>query len=177
MRADARRNYQLILTEAAAAFAERGLDTSLEDIARRASISIGTLYRHFPTRHALLDAVLGDRLRQLATARPQHGDADGTLTDWLGHFVAEATAYRGLAETVLAALADPDSRLHASCLAMHDTAAHLLRDAQQHGTIRSDVHIDDLLLLATALAWSAEHRPGQPADRLSNLLVDGLRRR
>ena len=93
MRADARRNYDRLLAETAAAFAERGSDdVSLEEIARRAQVGIGTLYRHFPTRHALLEAVYRDQIETLAAEARQHFDhADNPGTKRPAHHT-----YKGL---------------------------------------------------------------------------------
>src|ERR1700677_1307593 len=119
MRADARRNYDVLLSVAAQCFAEQGTDASLRDVARKAGVGIGTLYRHFPTREALLEAVLGsrfDRLRERAdelaatASSPQQA-----LGDWLAEFAAGSVTYRGLPNEVMSALHDRESPLHASC--------------------------------------------------------------
>ncbi len=99
MRADARRNYERLVATATAAFAERGAEASLDDIARRAGVGSGTLYRHFPTRQALLEAVYRDQVEELCSqarellASPSPGDAFAT---WLRAMASYMTTKRGL---------------------------------------------------------------------------------
>src|ERR1700733_8279606 len=92
MRADARRNYELLVAQATEAFAERGADdVSLEEIARRAGVGIGTLYRHFPTRQALLEAVYRDQvdaLEVLVAGLLQSDSPGAALAEWLAALMA-----------------------------------------------------------------------------------------
>ncbi|MEV0129200.1 helix-turn-helix domain-containing protein [Dactylosporangium sp. NPDC050688] len=180
VRADARRNHDLLLTAAREAFAARGTDASLRDIARQAGVGIGTLYRHFPTREALLEALLASRfdaLRQRAeqlSAAAAPGDA---LLEWLGELAAGSVTYRGLPESVMAALRDEQSRLHASCAGMRAAGGLLLRRAQEAGEVRADVTAAQLLALAAGLAWAGE-QSADPADMVRHLLsiaAGGLR--
>jgi AcrR family transcriptional regulator len=93
MRADARRNHERLLAEARAAFAAHGTDASLEDVARRAGVGIGTLYRHFPTRHALLSAVFEDAVSDLLARSRELLDAPEpctALVTWLREIVSHA---------------------------------------------------------------------------------------
>src|SRR5439155_8286531 len=117
-RADARRNYQRLLAAAGDAFVQHGVDTSLNDIARRAGVGAATLYRHFPTREALLEALLMDRLNELAaqarTFRETLSPHDA-LVAWLRVFTVHVTTYRGLSTPVKAALEDETSALFSSC--------------------------------------------------------------
>jgi AcrR family transcriptional regulator len=177
MRADARRNYERLLGEADSAFARHGTDASLEDIARRAGVGIGTLYRHFPTREALLEAVLHDRFtaltalaRELAASLPPRA----ALAEWLREFSARATAYRGLPGSVLATMEDEASQLYSSCHAMRAAGAELLRHAQRDGVVRADADPTDVFVLACSLAWAIEQKPDR-ADRFLEFLMDGLR--
>jgi AcrR family transcriptional regulator len=177
MRADARRNYERLLAEAESAFAKQGTDTSLEDIARRAGVGIGTLYRHFPTRDALLEAVLHDRfesLTALARELPASLSPREALGGWLRQFATQATAYRGLPASVLATLHDESSRLYASCHAMRTAGMELLHSAQRAGEARFDADSADVFILACSLAWATEQRP-EHTDRFLALLMDGLR--
>jgi AcrR family transcriptional regulator len=181
MRADARRNYEQLLVQAEAAFSRDGVDASLEDIARVAGVGIGTLYRHFPTRDALLEALLSERFEQarasadeLLTAK----DPTRAVAEWLRVFIRGAGAYRGLPGSVTAVLNDPRSQLHASCQAMRDAAGELLARAQAAGGMRADISATDVFLMASAIGWAGEQVTDDPArtDRLLELLVDGLRR-
>ncbi|MEU3978761.1 TetR/AcrR family transcriptional regulator [Streptomyces sp. NPDC026672] len=182
LRSDARRNYTRLLTEARTAFAEHGTDASLEDVARRAGVGIGTLYRHFPNRHALLSAVFEDtvaellaRSRELLLA-PDPGTA---LLTWLRENVARAGTYRGLSRALMSVSsdsADPDSELARCCAPIREAGGALLTRAQEAGAVRGGVAIGDLLQLTHAIALAAEESPRDPAlaDRLLQLTLRGL---
>jgi AcrR family transcriptional regulator len=183
MRADARRNYERLLAEARTAFTEHGTDASLEDIARRAGVGIGTLYRHFPNRTALMGAVFQGEMcallahsRELAKApRPCHA-----LVDWLRAIVHHASTYRGLAQALMACSADESSELSRGCrLPLREAGSTLLARAQQAGSVRSDVVIADLMQLTNAIALAVEQSPDDPelADRLLALTFTGLKAR
>ncbi|MBL7502316.1 TetR/AcrR family transcriptional regulator [Frankia sp. CNm7] len=178
-RADARRNRDEILAVARDVLAEQGTQASLRDIARRAGVGLGTLYRHFPTRDALLETLLRegfDRLARLAeTLRETHAP-DEALARWLQALAAGAGAYRGLPSSLAAALGEPGSALGASCRALRDAGARLLLDAQERGLARQDVTGEDMFALVGAVASIAE--PGGPfadrRDHLVRVLLDGL---
>lgn len=179
LRADARRNYDLLVAAANAAFTERGADASLEDIARRAGVGIGTLYRHFPTRDALLAKVLTDgteamnaRAEELLAVEPPIA----ALAAWLNALVGYVTTYSGLAKALAASLVTTTTKLGCSCQAMSAGGARLLVRAQQTGEIRADATIKEVMLAAHAAAWAAE-QTSEPviAQRLLTLLIDGLR--
>jgi AcrR family transcriptional regulator len=179
MRADARRNYERLLEEAQRAFAEHGVDASLEDIARRAGVGIGTLYRHFPTRDALLETLLrarfdgqAERARELLT----HPEPLAALQAWLAGLGDTTGTFRGLAELTADALDDKTSRLYASCHAMREAGSHLVERAKQAGELREDVTTHELLLLLHAASWAGGHHPGPGGmHRLLALVFEGLR--
>jgi AcrR family transcriptional regulator len=180
MRADARRNHDRLLSEARTSFAAQGTDASLEDIARKAGVGIGTLYRHFPNRQALMNAVfqealtaLLDRSRELA-----HADQPCTaLVEWLGAIITHAGEYRGLAQALMSASGDETSALTSCHVPLRQAGAQLLARAQTSGSVRADVSIDDLLQLTNAIALAAEQTPADPAlaDRLLRLTLRGLK--
>lgn len=179
-RADAQRNRELILTAAGEVIGEAGTQASLRDVARRAGVGLGTLYRHFPTRDALLETLLRtgfDRLTEEA-GRLLEGDLppERALADWLGEFTLRAGAFRGLPASLMATLGDPDSALHASCLAMREAGGRLLQAAQDARRIRPDVDGTDLFALVNALSWIADQAPSIAArrDHLLALVMDGL---
>ncbi|MCF2532041.1 TetR/AcrR family transcriptional regulator [Yinghuangia sp. KLBMP8922] len=180
MRADALRNRDRILEVARAVIAEQGAQASLRDIARRAGVGMGTLYRHFPNREALLEALLRRRFDELAALAESLADdprpAKTVLRTWLAEFGADAGTYRGLSTTLLATLDDPGSPLHASCQAMRTAGAGLLRRAQQAGDIRGDVDGTDLFALVSAVAWIADQSPALAyrRDHLFELVMAGL---
>jgi AcrR family transcriptional regulator len=177
MRADARRNRERLLTAATAAFAEHGADAPLEDIARRAGVGIGTLYRHFPTRLALQEGVFSSQVdmvcargRDLARD-PSPGDA---FSAWLRVLSGYLVTKRGLSRALIENLGK-DSELISSCSQMmRTTAAGLLTRAQQAGVVRPDITDMDVMRLVHGIAVATEQVPGD-ADRLISLMLDGLR--
>ncbi|QNP64942.1 TetR/AcrR family transcriptional regulator [Streptomyces genisteinicus] len=179
-RADARRNYERLLTEARAVFAARGTDASLEEIARRSGVGIGTLYRHFPNRHAMMSAVFQDALAELLERSRQLAGAEqpcGALVDWLRAVVAHAGEYRGLATALMSGTADDSSAMASCSITLREAGEGLLRRAQQSGSVRSDVSIGDLMQLTNAIALAAEQTPADTElpDRLLALTLRGLR--
>jgi AcrR family transcriptional regulator len=180
-RADARRNYDRLLAVAREAIRERGADTSLDDIARAAGVGSATLYRHFPTRAALLEAVARDWIGQmLADGRelvedPDPGDA---LDRWLRAIIEHNRTYEGLSAAMVTSFRDPDSPLHASCSAMTDSAGTLLVRAKASGAIRDDVRLDDLMRLVHGITMATEDDPNDEelGGRLFELAMRGLRR-
>ncbi len=180
MRADARRNYDRLLAEARAAFAEHGTGTSLEDVARRAGVGIGTLYRHFPNRHALMSAVWEDAVRDLLARSRALLDAPqpcSALVTWLRAIVTHAGEYRGLSSALMSASHDDTSALARCSKPMREAGAALLARAQEAGAVRPDVSIADLLQLTNAISLAAEETPDDPelADRLLTLTCRGLK--
>jgi AcrR family transcriptional regulator len=125
MRADAKKNYDQLLAVARAVVTERGAAASLRDVARKAGVGLGTLYRHFPTREALLEALLRtffDELTLRAGQLETSLSCEDALISWLREAVAVATNYRGVTTAMMAAIEDPNSALHTSCVTMRAAA-------------------------------------------------------
>jgi AcrR family transcriptional regulator len=165
MRADARKNRDHLLAIARVVVTEQGADASLRDIARRAEVGLPTLYRHFPTREALLDALLrasfdelAGRAVELETANPP----EDALVAWLRDCVAVAREYRGVTELMAAAIEDSGSALHASCVTMRAAGTRLLTRAQAEGTARADIDGAELFALVAALAWLGDQASFAP---------------
>jgi AcrR family transcriptional regulator len=184
MRADARRNYERLISTARAAFMEHGTGASLDDIARRAGVGSGTLYRHFPTRDDLLHAVLQDRIEGLlahAAELMREPDADAALAGWLRGYLDGAMTPRGTSTVLIEAMAPRWSatRLGTAATAIRDAVGALLERAQRAGAIRADADAADLLRLTNAIGVAAERTqdPAGYADRMLALLFDGLRAR
>jgi AcrR family transcriptional regulator len=181
MRADAQRNYERLLSAAVAVFAERGADdASLEEIARRAGVGIGTLYRHFPTRQALLEAVYRDQVEGVQAKADEllrsESPADA-LADWLRALASFSSTKQSLTSALLATLGK-DSELLSSCSAViYGAAEKLLTRAQEAGVVRPDADAKDLIRLVHAVNLAAQHAPTDPGqrDRLIGLVLDGLR--
>ena len=181
MRADAQRNYAKLLSAASAAFAESGADdVSLEGIARRAGVGIGTLYRHFPTRQALLEAVYQDQAEQLAARADELLRSDSpaeAFAAWLHALLAFSSTKRSLTAAMVATLGK-DSQLMSTCSKLiKDSADALLARAQQAGAVRVDVNSTDVIRLMHGVSMVTEYAPGDPgqADRMLALILDGLR--
>jgi len=179
MRADAQRNYDRLIEEAKQAFLVHGTDVALEDIARHAGVGVGTLYRHFPDRYALMNAVFEkelDKLSEQAVKLLPADDPAAALTDWLRSVARYSHSYRGLS---LAIMESSGSKMPACKLTMISAGDALLERAQRAGAIRSDVQIGDLLKITYAIVSAVEKSPGEKGlfDRLMSLAVDGMRSR
>jgi AcrR family transcriptional regulator len=176
-RADVRRNRELLLAAARAVYAEEGADAPLKAVAARAGLGVGTVYRHFATQDALVEAVLVDHLAALdglATHLRCTHEPHDALAAWLQEFVRRLTEYRGLAGVVLPQMKDPHSPVGQACQRLREVAGEMLVDAQRDGSVRSDVDVLLMLTLANAVALVVEQRPHQAGSALS-FMVSGLR--
>lgn len=178
MRADARKNYDQLLAVARTVVTEQGADASLRDIARRAEVGLGTLYRHFPTREALLEALLRKRFRELTELADKleasRSPADA-LAEWFRECVAVTHEYRGAITPMTAAIEDPESALHASCVTLRAAGARLLSRAQDTGVARTDLDGIDLFALIAALAWLNDQAATAPrADHLLGIITEAI---
>jgi len=174
MRADARRNYERLVAVATEAFLEDGATASMDDIAKRAAVGPGTLYRHFPTRQDLLAAVMQqwmqtvlDDAEPLLTAE----DPAQALATWLRRLVAHVTSFRGLTAALLPTEPSPQSPGRV----LHSALDVLLTRAQDSGQIRRDVGMKDVLMLIGGIAWACSTGKPVDTDKLVGLIMDGLR--
>jgi AcrR family transcriptional regulator len=181
MRADAQKNYDHLLTVARDVVTEQGADASLRDVARRAGVGLGTLYRHFPTREALLEALLRagfDDLAAQAARLETSSSSEDALVSWLRECVAGAREYRGVTTLMIAAIEDTESALHASCVTMREAGTRLLTRAQAEGVARPDIDGTDLFALIGALAWLGDQPLLAPrADHLFDVIVSAIQTR
>ncbi|AKU95066.1 Transcriptional regulator, TetR family [Labilithrix luteola] len=150
----------------------------MSSIARRAGVGLGTLYRHFPTREALLEALLRtsfDELTARATELEDSSSAEDALVAWLRDFVVCAHEYRGAIAAMTTAIADPNSALHASCTTMKAAGTQLLVRAQAKGVARNDIDGTDLFALGAALAWLGDQPSLAPrADHLFSVMTSAI---
>ncbi|WP_434600047.1 TetR/AcrR family transcriptional regulator [Streptomyces sp. A5-4] len=178
MRADARKNRDHLLAVAGTAITEQGVDVSLRDIARRADVGLATLLRHFPTREALLDALLRTSFDEMAAQAAELetlSSPEDALVSWLRDCVAWTTEYRGVTVLMAAAIEDTESALHASCVTLRAAGARLLTRAQAAGTARSDIDGDDLFALIAMLAWLGDQPSLAPrADHLFDVVASAI---
>lgn len=177
MRADARRNSARIVQVAKQVFIEHGLDAPLDEIVKQAGIGAGTLYRHFPTREALLEAVyreeimalaeLGNRLR---TELPP----EQALGEWLHAQLSFVFANKGLALSLKAAMDRSGETFELCRSALRAVANQLLAPLLESGVIRADIEPVDLLRMAHAVSIATDHDGIERAAKLLDIMLAGL---
>jgi AcrR family transcriptional regulator len=176
MRADARRNYEKVLNAAREAFAERGAETSLEGIARRAGVGIGTLYRHFPNRQALLEAVYVGEVEELCNRAEQLKD----LPPWeaFSESMSGVVRYMGTKQALAQELLDYvgyDSHLFLSCRSTLSAAIQpLLTRAQEAKAVRQDTDYAEVIRLISGISKVQTNEPSE-REHLLQIALDGLR--
>ena len=177
-RADARRNYERVLNAAREAFAEGGESTSLEAIARRAGVGIGTLYRHFPNRQALLETLYVKEVEEVSRCADEIDETDPwtALSMWFERLIAYLATKRALAHELLDYL-DQDAPLFTQCRAALFAAGEpLLTRAQQAGVVRPDVQFAHVLHMVGGISRMPTSDPSQ-IDHIMRVALDGLRYR
>jgi AcrR family transcriptional regulator len=177
-RADARRNYEKVLAAAREAFAEGGEATALEDIARRAGVGIGTLYRHFPNRQALLEAVYVDEVEAMCRSAAELDGSDPweALNRWFERFIAYIGTKRALAAE-LSNYLEQDAPLFQVCrTSLFEAGEPLLTSAQEAGVVRPDVSIGEVIQMVVGIAKIPAKDPTQN-EHILRIALDGLRYR
>jgi AcrR family transcriptional regulator len=180
-RADAQRNRDRLLETAKAAFAEKGAAASLDEIARTAGVGAGTLYRHFPTRDALIEAVYRNETEQLVAAATRLAETHAptaALREWLLVFVDYMATKRGMYAALNSMVGGTSELYSASAEQMKRAIAKLIDRAVESGDIRLDIDPIDLL---RALAGVTNVNPGpdgtQAAKRMVDILIAGIQTR
>ena len=177
-RADARRNYEKLIAAARDAFAEQGTSASLEEVARRAGLGIGTLYRHFPSRQDLLEAVYVEEVEAICQSAEDLSDLPPweALAGWLHRFVDYVGRKQALAEELFNYL-DRDAPVFQGCrTALYAAGEPLLQRAQEAGEVRPDANIDDVVQMVGGIAKN-QAIPPEHVERILALALDGLRYR
>jgi AcrR family transcriptional regulator len=174
MRADAQRNRAKILAAAEEVFAEHGAAASTEEVARRAGVAIGTVFRHFPTKYDLLAAIMKEVAARLAghvESLVEQGDPDG-LYQFFGHLVEQSAAHRTIVD-----LLEVDLQVGPPLQQMRTGVGDLLVRAQEAGTVRTGVQLDEVMALLTAMSHSALHAgwSADLRDRTLGIVFAGLR--
>jgi AcrR family transcriptional regulator len=181
LRADAQRNRDRLLDAAVRAFSRGGPDVTLDSIAKDAGVGIGTLYRHFPTREALVEAAYRNELARLCQAVPHLLETmppDEALRTWMDRFVDYMTTKRGMAEALRAVVASGGNPFAQSRDRMIAATTALLRAGAAVGTVRQDIEPGDVLASLSGVTLAAgEPAQRDQAGRLLDLLMDGLRYR
>jgi AcrR family transcriptional regulator len=178
-RADSARNRQLLIDAAKAGFSSVGLDVSLEEIARRAGVGIGTLYRHFPTREAVVEAVYRREVEHLAEAVPQllqTSPAGEALHQWMHLFVDFIATKRIIAPSLAAAAVRTSTPTSAELIT--SALSTLVKRAIACGDVRKDIDPSDLLRAMVGVSYGNPDAGWEAsARRLIDILMDGLRRK
>jgi AcrR family transcriptional regulator len=177
-RADARRNEEKLIAAAREAFAEHGAETSLEEIARRAEVGIGTLYRHFPTRPALLEAVYTDEVAAICASAEEFAALEpwDALTGWLRLYAGFAATKHALFDELLPTIGR-DAAVFKSCsTSIRDTGDALLERAQAAGAVRPDVSFMEIARMVGGIAVIRFAEPDE-IERILAVALDGLRPR
>jgi AcrR family transcriptional regulator len=181
LRADARRNRDRLVEAAVRAFTQGGLDATLESIARDAGVGIGTLYRHFPTREALVEAAYRNELARLcdaATGLLADRPADEAMRAWMDRYVDYMATKRGMADALRAVIASGGNPYAESRDRLLAAVTTLLHAGAAAGLLRADAEPGDVLVGLSGLAVAtADPSQREQAGRLLDLLMDGLRHR
>jgi AcrR family transcriptional regulator len=179
IRADARRNRERLLQAATEAFAEAGTDVFLEAIAKRAGVGIGTLYRHFPSRAALVEAAYRSEVDHLCAAAGEllaEHQPDVALAEWMDRYVGYGAAKRGMADALQSVVASKSDLYAESRARILDAIGTLLEAGVAAGTIRSDVDAEDVMRSMGAVWLMPDDRLwAEQARKTLGLLMDGLR--
>lgn len=175
LRSDAQRNRERILAAAEEVFLERGANATLDDVARRAGVGIGTLYRRFPTREELLAATYSARFVAFAASSREADtglDPLRALRRYLEQLVEHTNVYRGLATSLGTVLQAGTP----GCIATSAEGHRLLTNGQAAGVVRADIGFEDIVCVATAIAMATEREPSPKAHiaRLTDVFLNGI---
>jgi len=176
LRADAERNRQRILVAAEELFLERGATVSLDEVAKRAKVGAGTLYRRFPTREALLAATSDERFTSVAEASRAR-DTDYKPEEALCQFLEELALNTSVYQSLAASLGTVIQHGTPGCNAITEEGNRLLQRAKEAGVVRKDIRFDDIVCVVSAIAIAVE-KDSEPAPRVAHLvdvLFNGLR--
>lgn len=171
-RADARRNFDALLAAAREAFGRDGADVPLEDIARQAGVGIGTLYRNFPARQDLFEAIYVGEIEELVQVAVDVGELEPweAFEAWLRRFAAYVITKMAMMQAL-----NKESEMFRSCRsAMFDSAAPLYARAQAAGEIRPDVALDDVLRMVSGVT-TGHYASDDQRERVFKLALDGIR--
>jgi AcrR family transcriptional regulator len=182
LRADAQRNYDKIIETARQMFREKSADVSMDAIAKRAGVGPGTLYRHFPTRDDLVDAVMLDWANRVQASATEVIEAGGTsrevLMAWLEQFFDHVSRYQGAAAKFGAAMDDQSSPMYRKCVALGQANRSVLDSVAARGDLRAGVEAREVMRMVTGIAAVADQsglaRDG--AQAMLTIVADGVLR-
>lgn len=180
LRADAQRNYDRIVEAARAAFREKGADCSLDAIAKRAGVGAGTLYRHFPTREALIDEVMRNWAERVEADSRTVIEAGlpprETLVRWFGRFLENVGIYHGASAKLMAAMDDPSSPIHRKCQVLVAANTAVLDSLRDQGALRDGVDAREVMRLVSGVS-AAVDQSGldlEQAEPMLRIVLDGI---
>ena len=176
MRADARRNRERIVKAARTVFAQYGRDAQMDDVARKAKVGVGTVYRHFPTKEALVQALAADKFERLQAVACEALTVDDPWEAIAG-FIQRAAAQMAADRALYEAVQEADARAAAEAAGLGETLSELIRRAQAAGAVRPDMTIDDIPMFMCGLGAAIRMADGDEArwQRHLELMLDGLR--
>ena len=175
LRADAQRNRARVLAAAERVFAERGTATSTEEVARAAGVGVGTVFRHFPSKEALLQALVVQRLARVAADAREHAtspDAGAAFFDFFAAVVRGSATKLDLVDALAELGMHPDDAVAPIAEEVTEALTALLQQAQRAGAVRHDIEVRDVIAL---LAGASQARRYAPDDRPLAVILDGLR--
>lgn len=180
LRADARRNRERVLEAANIVFASEGVSVQMDEIASRAGVGVGTIYRHFPTKESLFEAVIFDHKQQLveeAKSLLDHVDAGEAFFGFLSHMIKVAIVNKALSDDLAVSGYNLGCEGSEITQELQQAFNKLLEKAQQSGSVRSDVRISDLQALVSGVLLAKNHYEGDTniPVRIMNVIIDGLR--
>jgi AcrR family transcriptional regulator len=180
LRADARRNRALVLETAEAVFAAKGVSASTEEIARQAGVGIGTVFRHFPTKEALLEAIIISRLRRLADEADSlatAGDPGAAFFAFFTRTVDQSATKIAFVDALAGAGVDVENAISQVGQDLQQAIGRLLTRAQKAGAVRNDVGVTELTALLAGASRAAEFVgwDGEMRARTLAIVLDGLR--
>ncbi|MET0446910.1 MAG: helix-turn-helix domain-containing protein [Aeromicrobium sp.] len=180
LRADAQRNYDNLLVAAREVFTERGTEGSLDEIAKRAGVGPGTLYRHFPTREDLIDALMRDWTDRVVADSQAAVDAGApareTLERWFAALITHLTLHQGAAAKLSAAMDDPSSPIYRKCRMLAEANEHVVQHLAGTSQLRDGVEARQVMRLVSGVATVAD-AAGLTTDEIDSMLgivIDGV---
>lgn len=180
LRADAQRNYDKLVAAAREVFAERGAEGSLDEIAKRAGVGPGTLYRHFPTRDDLIDALMRDWTDRVVADSMAAVEADvparETLERWFVDLVKHMTLHRGAAAKLSAAMDDPASPIYRKCQMLNDANDRVITHLIETGALRDNVEPHQVVRLVSGVATVVDQAglDVEQARPMLRIVIDGI---
>ncbi len=182
MRADAKRNYDRIVEVARDVFREQGYDASLDLVAKRAGVGAGTLYRHFPTRDALLDAMMQSWVDRVEVAAAKAVAHEGTPRDllllWFEEYVALISLHKGGPAKITSAMGDAESPIRTKCEVLRGAGDRVITRLREQDALRDDVDSLQVARLVGGVAAVADQADLEPAAvrPMLEVVADGLLR-